>query len=144
MKKLLISSSMAVALLFTGAGQSSASTVTTAVQINLSSLQGMDLETALMDVQSQRVGLLEGQLKDPLEQVRNDEISKLNEQLATCKNEEQRALIKQQIDTLANSQQMEMLRLQSLTNKRNEAFDTMTNFIKKMQESRSSIISNMR
>lgn len=134
---------MAVALLFTGAGQSSASTVTTAVQTNL---QGMDLETALMAVQSQRASLLEGQLKNQLEQVqvRNAEISKLNEQLATCKNEEEKTLLKQQMDTLANSQQMEVLRLQSLTNKRNEAFDTMTTFIKKMQESRSSILTNMR
>jgi len=49
-----------------------------------------------------------------------------------------------EIDSLSNSQQMEMLRLQSLSNKRNEAFDVMTNFVKKMQDSRSSIISNMR
>ena len=48
------------------------------------------------------------------------------------------------MDTLANSQQMDTLRLQSLSNKRNEAFDTMTNFIKKMQDNRSSAISNMR
>ncbi|MED5019139.1 hypothetical protein P9847_17655 [Paenibacillus chibensis] len=52
--------------------------------------------------------------------------------------------LKGQIDSLSNSQQMDMLRLQSLSNKRNEAFDTMTNFIKKMQDSRSSIIGNMR
>ncbi|MEK4471800.1 hypothetical protein NSQ91_01075 [Paenibacillus sp. FSL R7-0048] len=52
--------------------------------------------------------------------------------------------IKSQIDSASNSQQMDMLRLQSLTNKRNEAFDVMTNFIKKMQDSRSSIIGNMR
>ena len=137
---------MAVALLFTGAGHSSASTVTTATQTNLSSLQGMDLENALLAVQSQRAGLLEDQLKNQLEQVqvRNAEISKLNERLATCKNEEERALIKQQMDTLANSQQMDTLRLQSLSNKRNEAFDTMTNFIKKMQDNRSSILTNMR
>jgi len=146
MKKRLISSSMAVALLFTGAGHSSATTVTTAAQTNLSSLQGMDLENALLAVQSQRAGLLEDQLKNQLEQVqvRNAEISKLNERLSTCKNEEERALIKQQMDTLANSQQMDTLRLQSLSNKRNEAFDTMTNFIKKMQDNRSSAISNMR
>lgn len=146
MKKRLISSSMAVALLFTGAGHSSASTVTTAAQTNLSSLQGMDLENALLAVQSQRAGLLEDQLKNQLEQVqvRNAEISKLNERLATCKNEEERALIKQQMDTLANSQQLDTLRLQSLSNKRNEAFDTMTNFIKKMQDNRSSILTNMR
>ena len=52
--------------------------------------------------------------------------------------------IKSQIDAANNSNQMDMLRLQSLTNKRNEAFDIMTNFIKKMQDSRSSILGNMR
>lgn len=146
MKKLLISSSVAIGLLLTGAGQSSASTVPIAAQTNLPNMQGMDIETALMAVQSQRAGLLEDQLKNQLEQVqvRNAEISKLKERLVTCKNEEEKTLIKQQIDTLSNSQQMDMLRLQSLSNKRNEAFDLMTNFIKKMQESRSSVISNMR
>ena len=48
------------------------------------------------------------------------------------------------IDAASNSQQMDMLRLQSMSNKRNEAFDVMTNFVKKMQDSRSSIIGNMR
>lgn len=52
--------------------------------------------------------------------------------------------IKGQIDSVSNSQQMEMLRLQSLSNKRNESFDLMTNFMKKMQDNRSSIMSNMR
>ncbi len=52
--------------------------------------------------------------------------------------------LKNDIDSASNSQQMEMLRLQSLSNKRNESFDVMTNFIKKMQENRSSIIGNMR
>lgn len=51
---------------------------------------------------------------------------------------------KGQIDSLSNTQQMDMLRLQSLSNKRNEAFDVMSNFVKKMQDSRSSIIGNMR
>lgn len=37
-----------------------------------------------------------------------------------------------------------MMALQSLSNKRNESFDVMTNFIKKMQDGRSSILSNMR
>ena len=48
------------------------------------------------------------------------------------------------IDAQSNSQQMYMLRLQSLSNKRNEAFDLMSNFIKKMQDGRSSILGNMR
>lgn len=52
--------------------------------------------------------------------------------------------IKGMIDSSSNTQQMDMLRLQSLSNKRNEAFDLMTNFVKKMQDSRSSILGNMR
>ncbi|MED1952083.1 hypothetical protein [Brevibacillus centrosporus] len=52
--------------------------------------------------------------------------------------------VKKSIDQESNSQQQEMLRLQSLSNKRNEAFDTMTEFIKKMQDSRGTIIGNMR
>ncbi|WP_249730376.1 hypothetical protein [Paenibacillus sp. J2TS4] len=52
--------------------------------------------------------------------------------------------VKGMVDSSSNSQQMDMLRLQSMSNKRNEAFDVMTNFIKKMQDSRSSIIGNMR
>lgn len=52
--------------------------------------------------------------------------------------------VKSKIDSVGNMQQMDMLRLQSMSNKRNEAFDVMTNFIKKMQDSRSQIIGNMR
>lgn len=198
-------------------------------------IQGMDLETAMMAVQSNRANLLETQLKDQIAQVqaKNDQISKLNEALGLltklqagipssanagdkltnylkaddCALEKQinTALseagvapfnatnegkggrteawntnadknstvgtanadaswlpggisgnatkgeldgviqqLKSQIDSQSNSQQMDMLRLQSLSNKRNEAFDLMTNFIKKMQDNRSSIVGNMR
>lgn len=41
--------------------------------------------------------------------------------------------VKGAIDSAANSQQMEMLRLQGLSNKRNEAFEVMAAFIKKLQ-----------
>jgi len=52
--------------------------------------------------------------------------------------------MKSQIDSMSNSQQMDMLRLQSLSNKRNEAFEIMTNFMKKMADNRGSIVGNMR
>src|SRR5690606_7738967 len=52
--------------------------------------------------------------------------------------------LKSQIDSLSNTQQMDMLRLQSLSNKRNEAFEIMTNFIKKFHDANSSIVGNMR
>jgi hypothetical protein len=183
--------------------------------ISAASIQGMDLETALMAVQSNRANLLETQLKDQMAsgQAKNDQIAKLNQALGelnkvaaqfpsdataghklsdtafkdndyqmekeansamstagvtpfsggtgrmvgeswypggvgggTTKGQVDGAIqqLKSQIDAQSNSQQMDMLRLQSLSNKRNEAFETMTNFIKKMQDNRSSIVGNMR
>ncbi|WP_342544632.1 hypothetical protein [Lysinibacillus sp. FSL K6-4013] len=117
MKKVVFGSALAVGLLFSGVGQSSANS-----QIQPIDIQGMDLESALQAVQSQRAQLLENQLKDQLEVVQQR-----NQQLVDL-----------------NTQQMDMLRFQSMNNKRNEAFDVMTNFAKKMQDSRSSIIGNMR
>lgn len=183
-------------------------------------VRGMDLETALMAVQTNRANLLETQLKDQIAavQAKNDQIAKLNQALGelnklaanfpsdakagdkidkyvknndyqrekeinsvlseagvrpfsqdngdwsgrgrmigeavydgglggnTTKGQLDGAIqqLKSLIDSQSNSQQMDMLRLQSLSNKRNEAFDLMTNFIKKMQDSRSSIVGNMR
>lgn len=128
MKKVVFGSALAVGLLFSGAGQSSANSLIQPIDI-----QGMDLESALQAVQSQRAQLLENQLKDQLEDVqqRNQQLADLNAQQG-------------QMDALSNSQQMDMLRLQSMNSKRNEAFDVMTNFVKKIQDSRSSIIGNMR
>jgi hypothetical protein len=129
-------------------------------------IQGMDLESAMMAIQSQRANLLEAQLKTQMDGVaqRNTEIAKLSQQISGLQAERSRLPVsktdqqnqqakmwdqqieqlKSQIDSLSNSQQMDMLRLQSLTNKRNEAFELMTNFIKKIQDSRASIIGNMR
>ena len=195
--------------------------------VNGMDLASMDIETALMAVQSQRTQLLDAQLADQIKAVqsRNDQIAKLNDVLGKLSGMEQYygnsatdgfkgdgtawggntgrsyddfvkqvegplntaiknagitdlgfgnstgqmtrgefatggavwggglnhgaisaaiTKIKGMIDTQTNSQQMDMLRLQSLSNKRNESFDVMTNFVKKMQDSRSSIIGNMR
>lgn len=54
------------------------------------------------------------------------------------------ASLRIELDSVTNTQQMDMLRLASLSNKRNESFDMMTDFVKKMQDSRSAIIGNMR
>ena len=51
-------------------------------------------------------------------------------------------VVKNQVDALSNTQQTDMLRLKSLTNKRNEAFDTMTGSLKKSSDSKSNIISH--
>ena len=112
-------------------------------------ISSMDIETALMMVQSERTKLLDAQLQTQIQEVqnRNQQIAELNSQLQVAQQNGDEAAVqklKGQIDAASNSQQMDMLRLQSMSNKRNEAFDVMTNFIKKMQDSRSSIIGNMR
>lgn len=167
--------------------------------ISATNLSNLDIETALMAIQSQRASLLEGQLQTQLETVqnRNANIAQLNEVLNAARTlqgystsseagasltdgkyiddkdgakaafeklkiEAEKAGVdvstvtnqgtlskavenlKSAIDSESNSQQMDMLRLQSLSNKRNEAFDLMTNFMKKMQDNRSGLIANMR
>ncbi|MDN8591935.1 hypothetical protein Q0V21_24635 [Paenibacillus sp. 11B] len=112
-------------------------------------LSSMDIETALMMVQQERAKLLDNQLQSQIQEVqnRNQAIAELNAQLQAAiqsGDASQVQALKSKIDALSSSQQMDMLRLQALSNKRNEAFDVMTNFIKKMQDSRSSIIGNMR
>lgn len=186
--------------------------------VGMTNISGMDIETALMMVQSERTKLLDSQLKTQIEEVQkrneltgalNDMQAKLNGMKGSLDSKDakpgdqvkadsgtpsnktlateyatqalklgmdpapvkataikdaqgnviganvtgmptreglEKAIpdLKSKLDAASNSQQMDMLRLQSLSNKRNEAFDTMTNFVKKMQDSRSSIIGNMR
>lgn len=145
-QKALAASAFAAVAAVAVVAPASASSIPSATSFNI---QGMDLETAMMQVQQNRANLLEQQLKDQMQAVqdRNAQIAILNSQLADARanGDEATAQTRQsQIDALSNSQQMDMLRLQSLSNKRNEAFDLMTNFVKKMQDSRSSIIGNMR
>lgn len=198
--------------------------------VHVADVKGLDLETAMMVIQSQRAELLETQLKGQLEEIqkRNASIANLNnllghlkgmrpsgtnpdatanvggdekttndalkmmreaglgpptvpnDQVSELSHMETKSItlpffnhkhtwqekvidraaytptlkqadfdkyveqLKGKIDSLNSSQQMDMLRMQSLTNKRNEAFDLMTNFIKKMSDSKSSVIGNMR
>ncbi|WP_245608624.1 hypothetical protein [Saccharibacillus sacchari] len=145
-QKALAASAFAAVAAVAVAAPASASSIGDLSQIDIRS---MDLETAMMAVQQNRANLLEQQLKTQIQEVqdRNAQLAILNSQLAEAQANGDAATAearKAQIDAASNSQQMDMLRLQSLSNKRNEAFDVMTNFIKKMQDSRSSIIGNMR
>jgi pimeloyl-CoA synthetase len=54
------------------------------------------------------------------------------------------ASIKAHIDGLNSSSQMEMIRLQSLMNKRNQAFEMMTNALNKISGSMDKVIGNIR
>jgi len=54
------------------------------------------------------------------------------------------ASLRIELDSVTNTQQTDMLRLASLSNKRNDAFDMMTDVFQKMLDSRSAIIGSMR
>ena len=122
--------------------------------------QGMDIESMLMAVQGNRANLLEVQLMNEMKAVadKNTAITALNTQLGDlraaklkttdpatlAKLDSQITEITAKIGSAGNAQQMDMLRLQSLSNKRNEAFDLMTNFMKKFADKRDAMIANMR
>jgi len=72
-----------------------------------------------------------------IDKIRNGSITKAEVDAAE-------QVIKSAVDNLSSSSQMDMVRLQSLNNKRSEAFDTMTNMLKKAADSKSSVVSNFR
>ena len=139
-----------------------------------SSLSNEDLMALMLRVQQERSGLLEQQLKAEMEAVQAKNARAQDLQQALSQNGQNDQLwrdfcaqkanvdmdctgkdaagfgvvmvnrVKTMIDSSGNSQQMDMLRLQNLSAKRNEAFEQMTALIKKMQDVRSSIIGNMR
>jgi predicted nucleic acid-binding Zn-ribbon protein len=129
-------------------------------QVQMMSIEGLDLESSLMAVQTNRVNLLDKQLREEMVnfKAKNANIAALNTQLEALKLAKDQTTdpkkiakldiqineLRAQIDALGNAQQMDMLRMQSLQNKRNEAFEIMTNFMKKMTDSRSGIIGNTR
>ena len=124
-----------------------------AVGVGQSDLSSMDIEAALVMVQQQRAQQLDDTLKNQVADVeaRNKQIAQLNQQLSALNSQPQseetnRQIedLKAQIDQLSTANQMAMLQLQSMTNKRTEAVETMSAFTKKMQDSRTSIIGNLR
>ena len=81
----------------------------------------MNIEEALRFVQSEKERMLESLRKNQMESVENG-----NREI------------------WENSSKNDMLHFTSLISKRNETFDLMNNFMKKIQDSKNSIIRNMR
>ena len=129
-------------------------------------LQTGDIEGAVMLLQTTRARLMDSQLGTQITamQNRNQQITKLNNDLTakqtelakvptdsnqTNINERERltkevGTLKTSIDTLNSDSQIDMIRTQSLVNKRNEAFDTLTNLLGKFQKTIDGIVGNYR
>jgi hypothetical protein len=136
----------------------------------ISSLQGLkklldsgDIEGAVMLLQTTRAKLMDAQLGTQIKamQERNAQITSLNNQLTAAQqtlagysgtdtsDDKKKATklvgdLKTAIDSLNSDSQIDMIRTQSLVNKRNEAFDTLTNLLGKFQKTIDGIVGNYR
>jgi hypothetical protein len=134
---------------------------------------GLDLEAFMMSVSAERANNLENQMAGQINEIkqRQDEIRQLNQLMADLQALRPSGIdeegnkdaagkgtydasqitydkwineIKGSLDNLNSTSQMDMIRLQSLSNKRNQAFEMLTNQIQKFAKTNDSIIGNMR
>jgi hypothetical protein len=128
-------------------------------------LDSGDIEGAVMLLQTSRSKVLEQQLATRIEgmQVRNAQIKGLNDALKLEQQklgavtgtdaQKQQARdninatitgIKGDLDKLNSDSQLDMIGIQGLVNKRNEAFDMLSNLLNKFQKTIDGIVGNMR
>jgi hypothetical protein len=128
-------------------------------------LQSGDVEAAVMLLQTTRAKGLEGQLGSRIGalQARNAEIKARSDLMAEAQKHQfdkvngkdpddtekgrragEISTMKNAIDQLNSDSQLDMIGIQGLVNKRNEAFDTLTNLLGKFQKTIDGIVSNMR
>jgi hypothetical protein len=116
-----------------------------------------DIEGATIALQTSRVRVLDDQLKGRIAslQQRNADIAALNTKLADAQKDlagdkdsadkqKKVADFKNQIDKLNSESQLDMIGIQQLVNKRNEAFDLLSNLLNKFQKTFDNIVSNIR
>ena len=126
-------------------------------------LESGDIEGAVMLLQGSRAKVLEKQLSTRIEgmSARNEAIRNKNDlmafkqgELAGLTGDDKKAdyankqkeitKIKGEIDQLNSDSSLDMIGIQTLVNKRNEAFDTLTNLMGKFQKTIDGIVGNMR
>jgi hypothetical protein len=126
-------------------------------------LESGDIEGAVMVLQTSRAKVLEQQLSTRIEGMsarnaairsKNDDMAFKQGELAGLTGDNQKAdyankqkeitKIKGEIDQLNSDSSLDMIGIQTLVNKRNEAFDTLTNLMGKFQKTIDGIVGNMR
>jgi DNA repair exonuclease SbcCD ATPase subunit len=154
------------------AGQEKLDTIGRGLKESIGSLQAMgrllqsgDIEGSVMLLQTTRAKGLEGQLGSRIAalQSRNAEIKARSDLMAEAQKHQfdkvngkdpddtekgrragEISTMKNAIDQLNSDSQLDMIGIQGLVNKRNEAFDTLTNLLGKFQKTIDGIVSNMR
>ncbi len=119
-------------------------------------LESGDILAAVSLLNQSQVKVLDQQLSGRIMamQERNANIKSLNDKLAeeqgkagsppTGPQQESMTKLKGQIDKLNGDSQLDMIQIQSLTTKRNQAFEMLSNLTSKLQSAMSTIIGNMR
>jgi len=126
-------------------------------------LESGDIEGSVMLLQGTRAKMMDRQLGTQIKgmQDRNAQITKLNNDLTTAQTKlaafsstdtsdgkkaatKEVGDLKTAIDSLNSDSQIDMIRTQGLVNKRNEAFDTLTNLLSKFQKTIDGIVGNYR
>lgn len=102
-----------------------------------------EVMAALLVLSAQRA---QSQLEQQLAKLtgRNEELKRLVAQLENEPDRNRQAELKSEIDRLNRDGQLDMIRLQDLINKRNQAHDMMTDTIQKFQKTLDGIVRNMR
>jgi hypothetical protein len=110
-----------------------------------------DMSGAVMLLQTTRASGLDQQLKTQITamQNRNIQIQTLNSRLATEQGKNPRdeaaiTSINSQIQKLNGDSQLQMIEIQDLVNKRNQAYDMLSNLLNKFQKTLDGIVGNMR
>lgn len=75
---------------------------------------------------------------------RNTQLKQLVSELEKAPNDSERARIKSEIDKLNGDSQIDMIQLQQLMTKRNQAYEMLTDMMQKYQKTLDGIIRNMR
>ena len=111
----------------------------------------LDVQGMMLQVQIDRAASLEKQVKDRLAAVkdRNAKIAQLQTEIQRLRAADSSAhaarieALKAQIDALSTDSQLDLLKLQSLISKHNQASEMASNLTKKFADLKSSIIGNL-
>ncbi|HET6467220.1 MAG TPA: hypothetical protein VFG43_02465 [Geminicoccaceae bacterium] len=130
-------------------------------QIGNLDLANMDIETMFMSLTTERANVLDATIAERASQMqdRNKQIADINSKVMTLRNdmkgmdkkktayknaELQLQNYQTEIDTLSSNSQLDMIGLQGLINKRNQAVEMLTNLVQKFAKTTDSIVGNMR
>ena len=115
------------------------------------SAQVQDIQQLMMALAQQRTAMLEQVTKTQVGtiQANNQKLVALQQELAKTgsnpvANAAQIAAIKQQIAALNNTAQLDMIKLQSMVGKQNQALEMMSNLLQKLAATKDAIIGNIR